>query len=96
MRRLKGAPDATDTRSITPTEFINFPSEIDPSKYKAVGYFQGFEHCNVKGFSTDLFDVVSFLHVSECQQSKVEVLHCIGYRGREKKTTVLTMLKRRL
>ena len=94
MRQLKGAPDAIDNRSITPTKFINFPSDIQPNDYLVSGYLQGKELCWTAIITFDLFDVVSYLHSSECQRSGREIIHCIGYRGREKKTTVLTIEKK--
>lgn len=74
-----------------PTNFINFPEGIDPNNYRVSGYLQGKELCWTDIITFDLFDVVSYLHSSECQRSGREVIHCIGYRGREKKTTVLTI-----
>ena len=94
MKQLKGAPDAIDKRSITATKFINFPSDIQPNNYRVSGYLQGKELCWTAIITFDLFDVVSYLHSSECQRSGREIIHCIGYRGREKKTTVLTIEKK--
>ena len=77
-----------------PTNFIIFPEGIDPNNYRVSGYLQGKQLCWTAIITFDLFDVVSYLHSSECQRSGREVIHCIGYRGREKKTTVLTIEKK--
>jgi hypothetical protein len=82
-------------RNIEPTVWLNFPNDVNHNTHYVNGWFQGEEHCTVRGISADLFDTISFIRKSPSQKKKVEIIHAIGYRSLEKQTIIITLKKRK-
>lgn len=68
------------------TRFINFPENISPENYEVHGYFSATRHVVTKDLKKENFDTISFLNDME-----KGIIHCIGYRELESKTSVLTL-----
>lgn len=86
------------TRSaLEPTRFIGFPDETEPRDYRIVSYIQGNEVCTCKSLTFDHFNVISFQRASKSQLTKIDYIHAIGNKTREKQNTwlVLQRIKRK-
>ena len=74
-----------------PTTFINFPESVDPKKLQLESYVCGERFVKSEENSLDLFDTVSYFNSSRNKITSKLMIHAIGYRQREHRTTFLNL-----
>ena len=86
MKAIHQAPERFRT---IPKRWIDFPNEVNIDNYNIIGYLQGKIVCKERSLTSECFDHISYFNSSHTQRTKHEVIHAIGYRVRENRTTML-------
>ena len=73
------------------TTFINFPENVNPINLKVASYVCGERFVKPPESTLDIFDTVSYFNSSRNKITGKLMIHAIGYRQREHRTTFLNL-----